>query len=43
MRTLEVQSMPELMTSAENVTLRLEGRITAQTATSTWRRGLDKL
>jgi hypothetical protein len=35
--------MPELMTSAESVTLRLEGRITAQTATYTWPCALDPI
>jgi phospholipid/cholesterol/gamma-HCH transport system permease protein len=43
MRGLGVQSVPELMASAESVTLSLEGRITAQTATSTWRRALETL
>src|SRR3984957_13808358 len=31
------------MASAENITLRLEGRITAHTATSIWRSALDTL
>jgi phospholipid/cholesterol/gamma-HCH transport system permease protein len=35
--------MLELMASAESVTLHLEGRITAQTATPIWRRALDTL
>jgi phospholipid/cholesterol/gamma-HCH transport system permease protein len=40
---LGVQSMPELMTDAESVTLHLQGPITAQTATPIWRRALDTL
>jgi phospholipid/cholesterol/gamma-HCH transport system permease protein len=40
---LGLKTMPELMTSAESVTLHLEGRITAQTATPIWRRALGTL